>query len=41
MLNISAWRTPPTLEKWSLPHLEPLDVVGQVAVVGLLVEERL
>ena len=41
VLNVSAVRTPPSLEKWSFPRLEPLDVVGQVAVVGLLVEDRL
>ena len=32
---------PPRLESWSLPAFEPLDVVGQVAVVGLLAERRL
>jgi hypothetical protein len=41
VLNISAVRTPPTFEKWSFPKLQPLEVVGQVAVVGLLVEDRL
>ena len=41
VLTLSAVKTPSTLEKWSLPHLEPLDVVGHVAVVGLVLEERL
>jgi len=41
VLNLSAIRTPGRLDAWSLPKLEPLDVVGQVAVVGLLVDERL
>jgi len=41
VLNIAAVRTPPPLEKWTLPKLEPLEVVGQVAVVGLLAEDRL
>ncbi len=30
-----------SLQKWTFPKLEPLEVVGQVAVVGLLVEDRL
>jgi len=41
VLNVSAVKTPPRLDDWSLPKLQPLDVVGQVAVVGLLVDERL
>lgn len=41
VLSLSATRPRPPLDKWSLPRLEPLDVVGQVAVVGLLVEDRL
>lgn len=41
VLNISATRTPARLEGWTLPHLEPLDVAGQVAVVGLVVEQHL
>lgn len=40
VLAITATRSPPALEKWSLPRLVPLDVAGQVAVVGLLVEDR-
>ncbi|MGD0897158.1 MAG: DUF4974 domain-containing protein [Thermoguttaceae bacterium] len=27
--------------QWQMPRLEPLDVVGQVAIVGVLAEERL
>ena len=41
VLNLSAIKTPSRLEGWRAPRLEPLDVVGQVAVVGLLVEDRL
>lgn len=41
VLNISATRTPPLLTGWSLPQLRPLNVAGEVAVVGLLVEDRL
>ena len=41
VLAISALRTPARLRDWTMPTLEPLDVVGQVAVVGLLVEDRL
>ncbi|HTN77607.1 MAG TPA: hypothetical protein VL096_20255, partial [Pirellulaceae bacterium] len=41
VLEISATRSPPQLKDWTLPRLVPLDVVGQVAVVGLLVEDRL
>ncbi|MGI8978529.1 MAG: hypothetical protein ACR2FY_04845 [Pirellulaceae bacterium] len=41
VLEISATRSPPVLENWTLPRLTPLDVAGQVAVVGLLVEDRL
>ncbi|MEX2027055.1 MAG: hypothetical protein WEH44_07135, partial [Pirellulaceae bacterium] len=40
VLLITATRSPPSLEKWSFPRLVPLDVSGQVAVVGLLVEDR-
>ncbi len=41
VLNLSALRSPSQLDQWSLPALEPIDVAGQVAVVGLLVEDRL
>jgi hypothetical protein len=40
-LTLSAYRTAPPLAAWTLPRLEPLDVVGHVAVVGLVVEDRL
>jgi len=41
VLNLSAVKTPASLDEWTFPRLEPLDVVGQVAVVGLLSSERL
>jgi hypothetical protein len=41
VLKIAAVRTPAQLNGWSAPRLEPLDVVGSVAVVGLLVEDGL
>jgi hypothetical protein len=48
VLGISANRSPAAdqdwlaaLGTWQFPRLEPLDVAGQVAVVGLLVEDRL
>ncbi|MCX5659362.1 MAG: hypothetical protein NTW19_06515 [Planctomycetota bacterium] len=41
VITLSAVRTPARLENWSLPSLEPLDVSGYVAVVGLAVEDRL
>ncbi len=47
VLNLSAVRASPPTEAWAFPRLEPLDVaggveiVGEVAVVGLLVEDRL
>jgi len=47
VLNLSAVRAAPATEAWEFPHLEPLDIaggveiVGEVAVVGLLVEDRL
>ncbi len=40
-LNIAAVRTPASLEGWQLPKLTALDVAGQMAVVGLLLESRL
>ncbi|MEE9603139.1 MAG: hypothetical protein V3V75_07530, partial [Thermoguttaceae bacterium] len=40
-LSISAIKTPSELNDWSMPRLEPLDVVGHVAVVGLLLQQRL
>ena len=48
VLEISANRSPAAdqdwlaaLADWKFPRLEPLDVAGQVAVIGLLVEDRL
>lgn len=41
VLNIAALRTPARLDDWTFPDLEPLDVVGRAAVVGLLLEDRL
>ena len=41
VLAISAIRPGASLEAWSFPHLEPLDMAGQVAIVGLLLEDRL
>ncbi len=40
-LVISAVRTGGSLDAWTFPRLEPLDVVGHVAVVGLLSSDRL
>jgi hypothetical protein len=40
-LNIAAIRTPVALADWRLPKLSALDVAGQAAVVGLLLESRL
>ena len=41
VLNISAVCNRPTSQGWNFPLLTALDVVGQTAVVGLLVEEQL
>ncbi|MFZ1935523.1 MAG: DUF1559 domain-containing protein [Thermoguttaceae bacterium] len=41
VLKVAAVHTPARLDGWSAPRLDPLDVVGSVAVVGLLVEDRL
>lgn len=41
VLNLSVVRASPDLAAWTLPKLEPLDVVGHVAVVCLAVEDRL
>jgi hypothetical protein len=40
-LNIAAIRSPVSLEEWRLPKLAALDVAGQAAVVGLLLDNRL
>ena len=41
VLRIAAIRAPARLAGWHAPRLEPLDVVGSVTVLGLLVEDRL
>jgi len=41
VVSISAVRPSPNLDEWTLARFEPLDVVGHVAVAGLLLEERL
>ncbi|MCR4411289.1 MAG: hypothetical protein NUV77_02555 [Thermoguttaceae bacterium] len=41
VVSLSAMRARPPLAQWSFPRLEPLDVVGHAAVVGLLLEDRL
>jgi hypothetical protein len=41
VLGISAQRARPELTNWQLPWLEPLDVVGHVAIVGVLLDRRL
>jgi len=41
VLSISALRASPRLDDWQLPQLRPLDVIGETAVVGLLVAEHL
>ncbi len=40
-LSIAATRAPAALGAWSMPRLQPHDVAGQVAVIGLLAETRL
>ncbi len=40
-LGMVALRSPPRLEGWTMPRLEPLDVVGQMSLVGILLDERL
>jgi hypothetical protein len=41
VLQLSATRTPAKLTDWTLPHLQPLDVDGQVALVGVVVQQEL
>ena len=41
VLRIAATRAPGQVGAWRAPRLEPLDVVGGVAVLGLLVEDPL
>lgn len=40
-LRISANRAPVNLDTWSMPRLQPQDISGYVAVVGLIAEARL
>jgi len=41
VLNLSAIKTPSQMDAWRFPKLQPLDVVAEVSVLGLLVERRL
>ncbi len=41
VLSVAAIKTPSQLKPWRMPRLELLDVVGQVTVLGLLVENEL
>jgi len=41
LLSLSAIKTPNDLDNWTMPRLEPLDVVSQTAIVGLLMQQRL
>ena len=41
LINISGLKNAPDLANWTMPTIEPLDVVGHVAVVGMLAEEHL
>jgi len=41
VLNLSAIKTPGQMDGWRFPKLQPLDVVAEVSVLGLLVERRL
>jgi hypothetical protein len=41
VVSISAVRPSPDFDDWKLARFEPLEVVGHVAVAGLLLEERL
>ena len=41
VLNVSATATSARMDAWTMPRFEPLDVNNHVAVVGLLVEDRL
>ncbi len=41
VLSVAAVKTPSQLKPWRMPRLELLDVVGQVTVLGLLVEDDL
>lgn len=41
VLTMSAINNKVELQNWQMPRLEPLDVANHVAVVGMLIEERL
>ncbi|MCB9875293.1 MAG: hypothetical protein H6821_14050 [Planctomycetaceae bacterium] len=41
VLNISAINNVIALDNWEMPQLQPLDVANHVAVVGILIEDRL
>ena len=41
VFTITAARAAPPLDDWRLPRFTPLDVAGQMSVVGLLLEDRL
>ncbi|MFH1108573.1 MAG: hypothetical protein V1790_05160 [Planctomycetota bacterium] len=41
VVGVSALKIPGDPATWTLPRLAPLDVVGEAAVVGLLLEDRL
>lgn len=41
VITLSALRLKPELDNWTLSRIEPLEVVGHVAIVGLMLESRL
>ncbi len=41
VVHIVAQRNSPVLADWQMPAFQPLDVIGAVSVVGLLLEQRL
>ncbi|MCX7591651.1 MAG: hypothetical protein N2255_08495, partial [Kiritimatiellae bacterium] len=41
VISLTALRPKPNLNNWSFSRFEPLDVVGHVALLGLLLESRL
>lgn len=41
VISIAAVRENPSMEAWQFPRLEPLDVAGSVAVIGIQTEPRL
>ncbi len=40
-MSFAAVRTRPDLSAWTMPRFEPLDVVGNSCVIGVLLEDRL